>query len=56
MIVSGKELASKMKKNPLLVAFANKIETLPIVTPSMIDKMLPDYIRGAEIVKLFKSK
>ena len=52
--VSGKALAAKMRQNPSLKAFADKVEKMPIVTPQMVDKMLPDYISGGEITKLFK--
>ena len=52
--VSGKVLAAKMRQIPSLKSFADKFENKPIVTPQMVDKMLPDYISGGEITKLFK--
>jgi hypothetical protein len=52
--VSGKVLAAKMRQIPSLKSFADKFENKPIVTPQMVDKILPDYISGGEITKLFK--
>jgi hypothetical protein len=54
--VSGKVLAAKMRQIPSLKSFADKFENKPIVTPQMVDKMLPDYISGGEITKLFKEE
>ena len=52
----GKIIASKMRSNSSMSPFAGKIEKMKTVTPSALDKILPDYISGADIAKLFKKE
>ena len=51
---TGKEISSKMMKSKTMKAFASKVAKMPKVTRDDLEKMLPDYISGADITKLFK--
>ena len=51
---SGKDIAAKMVKNKSMKAFAAKVARMPNVSAGDLEKMLPDYVSGAEIRGLFK--
>ena len=51
---TGKEISSKMMQSKTMKAFASKVAKIPKVTRNDLEKMLPDYISGADITKLFK--
>jgi hypothetical protein len=51
---TGKEISSKMMKSKTMKAFASKVAKMPKVTRDDLEKMLPDYVSGADITKLFK--
>jgi hypothetical protein len=51
---SGKDIAAKMMKSKSMKAFAAKVARMPNVSAGDLEKMLPDYVPGAEIRGLFK--
>ena len=51
---SGKDIAAKMMKSKSMKAFAAKVARMPNVSAGDLEKMLPDYVSGAEIRKLFE--
>ena len=51
---SGKDIAAKMMKSKSMKAFAAKVARMPNVSAGDLEKMLPDYVSGAEIRGLFK--
>ncbi len=52
--VDGKVIADRMRKHSETKGFADKVEKLKAVSPQDLDKMLPDYVPGSVINKLFK--
>ena len=50
---TGKEIAAKMMKDKTMKAFAPKVAKMKSVTADDLEKMLPDYVAGGDIVKLF---
>lgn len=53
--MSGKELAKKMKSSKTLKGFADKVSKMNNVTEKDLDNLLPDYIAGNDIAKLFET-
>ncbi len=51
---SGEEIAGKMKKSKTMKAFASKVAKMETITAKELDKMLPDYVSGGDIHKLFR--
>ena len=51
---SGKEIAAKMMKDKSMKAFASKVAKMKMVSRNDLEKMLPDYVGGAAISKLFE--
>ena len=52
--VDAKVIASKMKGHKTLGAFMNKVSKMGKVSEDDLQKMLPDYIAGKDISKLFR--
>lgn len=50
----GKDIAAKMMKSKTMKAFAPKVAKMKNVSADDLEKMLPDYVPGAEIRKLFE--
>ena len=50
---TGKEIAAKMMKSTTMKAFAPKVSKMKSVTADDLEKMLPDYVAGGDIAKLF---
>ena len=50
---TGKEIAAKMMKDKTMKAFAPKVAKMKSVTVDDLEKMLPDYVAGGDIAKLF---
>ena len=48
-------IANKMMKNKTMKSFAPKVAKMLVVRPSDLEKMLPDYVDGADIAKLFET-
>jgi len=53
---TGKEIAAKMMKDMSMKAFASKVAKMKTVTRDNLEKMLPDYVAGAAITKLFEEE
>ena len=51
---TGKEIAAKMIKDKSMKAFASKVAKMKTVSRDDLEKMLPDYVAGAAITKLFE--
>jgi hypothetical protein len=51
----GKDIAKKMMKSKTMKAFANKVAKMSKVSPSELDKILPDYVSGGDIGALFEA-
>lgn len=51
---AGKDIAAKMMKSKSMKAFAPKVAKMANVSAGDLEKMLPDYVPGAEIRKLFE--
>ena len=52
--VDAKSVASMMRKDKVLKGFADKVEKMGKVSHQDLEKMLPDYVDGSAIAKLFK--
>jgi len=51
---TGKEIAAKMMKDTSMKSFASKVAKMKAVSRDDLEKMLPDYVDGGAITKLFK--
>jgi hypothetical protein len=51
---SGKDIAKKMMGSKTMKSFASKVAKMRNVTKGDLEKMLPDYVSGADISKLFE--
>ena len=51
---TGKEIAAKMMKDRSMKAFASKVAKMKTVSRDDLEKMLPDYVSGGAITKLFE--
>ena len=51
----GKDIAKKMMKSKTMKAFAKKVAKMSFVSPSELDKILPDYVSGGDIGALFEA-
>jgi len=54
--VTGKDIAKKMMGSKTMKSFASKVAKMKSVTKGDLEKMLPDYIAGADISKLFEAQ
>jgi hypothetical protein len=52
----GKDIAKKMMGSKAMKSFASKVAKMKSVTQSDLEKMLPDYVAGADISKLFEAQ
>ena len=52
--VDAKVIADRMRNHKETKGFADKIEKLKMVSAEDLDKMLPDYVDGGVITKIFK--
>ena len=52
--IDAKIIADRMRKYPETKSFADKIEKLKMVSAQDLDKMLPDFVSGGVITKIFK--
>ena len=51
---SGKDIAKKMMKYDTMQGFASKVAKIKMVSAKDLDKLLPDYVSGGDIAKLFE--
>jgi len=51
----GKDIAKKMMGSKTMKGFASKVAKMKSVTKGDLEKMLPDYVAGADISKLFET-
>ena len=51
---TGKEIAAKMMKDTSMKAFASKVAKMKTVSRDDLEKLLPDYVDGGAITKLFE--
>ena len=51
---TGKEIAAKMMTDKSMKAFASKVAKMKVVSRDDLEKLLPDYVDGGAITKLFK--
>ena len=51
---SGAEVAKMMMKSTTMKGFAAKVKKMKTVTADQLDKMLPDYVSGGDIGKMFE--
>ena len=51
----GKDIAKKMMGSKTMKGFASKVAKMKTVTKGDLEKMLPDYVAGADISKLFET-
>jgi hypothetical protein len=52
----GKDIAKKMMGSKTMKSFASKVAKMKSVTKGDLEKMLPDYVAGADISKLFEAQ
>ena len=52
---TGKDIAKKMMGSKTMKSFASKVAKMKSVTKGDLEKMLPDYVAGADISKLFEA-
>ena len=52
----GKDIAKKMMGSKTMKSFASKVAKMKSVTKGDLEKMLPDYVDGADISKLFEAQ
>jgi hypothetical protein len=52
----GKDIAKKMMGSKTMKGFATKVAKMKSVTKGDLEKMLPDYVAGADISKLFEAQ
>jgi hypothetical protein len=53
---TGKDIAKKMMGSKTMKSFASKVAKMKSVTKGDLEKMLPDYVAGADISKLFEAQ
>ena len=53
---TGKDIAKKMMGSKTMKSFASKVAKMKTVTKGDLEKMLPDYVAGADISKLFEAE
>ena len=54
--MSGKDVAKRMMKIQTMKSFASKVAKMKTVSRDDLEKMLPDYIDGADITKVLKEE
>ena len=54
-VMRGQHVANRMMKSKTMKDFAAKIAKMSSVTPDDLEKILPDYVAGADIRKLFET-
>jgi len=53
---TGKDIAKKMMGSKTMKSFASKVAKMKSVTKGDLENMLPDYVNGADISKLFEAE
>ena len=53
---TGQSIANKMADHYAMKSFASKVSKMKSVTRGDLEKMLPDYVDGADITKLFETE
>jgi len=53
---TGKDIAKKMMGSKTMKGFASKVAKMKSVTKGDLENMLPDYVNGADISKLFEAQ
>ena len=53
---TGKDIAKKMMGSKTMKSFASKVAKMKSVTKGDLENMLPDYVAGADISKLFEAE
>ena len=53
---TGKDIAKKMMGSKTMKGFASKVAKMKSVTKGDLENMLPDYVNGADISKLFEAE
>jgi|TARA_R110000782_G_scaffold64383_1_gene131313 hypothetical protein len=52
--MKGKCIAKKMMTSITMRGFAPIVAKMPVVTRDDLEKLLPDYVSGGDITKLFR--
>ena len=52
--IEGKQIAEKMLESSTMSSFAPRVAKMPVVTRDDLEKLLPDYVSGGDITKLFR--
>ena len=52
--IEGKQIAVKMLESSTMSSFAPIVAKMPVVTRDDLEKLLPDYVSGGDISKLFR--
>lgn len=52
--IEGKQIAEKMLESSTMSSFAPRVAEMPVVTRDDLEKLLPDYVSGGDITKLFR--
>ena len=52
--MEGKYIAEKMLESITMSSFAPIVAKMPVVTKDDLEKLLPDYVSGGDISKLFR--
>ena len=52
--IEGKQIAEKMLESSTMSSFAPIVAKMPVVTKDDLEKLLPDYVSGGDISKLFR--
>ena len=52
--IEGKQIAEKMLESSTMSSFAPRVAEMPVVTRYDLEKLLPDYVSGGDISKLFR--
>ena len=50
----GKQIAEKMLESSTMSSFAPRVAEMPFVTRNDLEELLPDYVSGGDITKLFR--
>ena len=53
--MKGKHIAKKMEASATLKGFAPIVAEMPVVTRNDLEELLPDYVAGGDITKLFNN-
>ena len=53
--MKGKHIAKKMEASVTMNYFAPIVAKMPVVTRNDLEELLPDYVAGGDITKLFNN-